>query len=244
MKKINLEKQANLFQFNQFLHKKIDQLYTQGNEQILASEQLKVAIIGSRCLTNYGRKILQQIIPGLVRNNLTIVSGGAFGIDIEAQKIALDYGGEIITVLGSGLQNPAPKSNAWFYDKVAKYKRGVVISEFEPDYHATKFSFPARNRIISALSDLIIIVEARQKSGALITADFAMQHSKPVACFPARIHDLMSEGTNQLIREGAHLVTSVQDILDILPKYKPIAQTKNIDPLKDRIQLTLDDMYK
>jgi len=250
MKKITPLSNKEEFKFNQHLHRKVEKLYYLGNLKLLTNPQPIVAIVGSRCITNYGRSILQQIIPGLVRNNLTIVSGGAFGIDIEAQKIALEYGGNCVTILGSGINNPAPKTNSWFFKKIAQSPNGLLLSEFEPDFPATRYSFPARNRIISALADVILVIEARYRSGALITADFAMQQSKPVACFPGRIYDEISLGTNQLIQDGAHMVTSVQDILGLLPfskaaRVKPQVKKEDFpeESLKQRIQLTLDQIY-
>jgi len=250
MQKITPKTNKEEFQFNQYLHRRVEQLYYLGNPKLLTNPQPVVAIVGSRCITNYGRSILQQIIPGLVRNNLTIISGGAFGIDIEAQKIALEYEGNCITVLGSGINKPAPKTNSWFFERIAKSPKGLLLSEFEPDFPATRYSFPARNRIIAALADVVIVIEARHRSGALITADFAMQHGTPVACFPGRIYDEISLGTNHLIQDGAHLVTSVEDILTLLPfskaaKIKPSKKKTKFpeEDLNQRIQLTLDQIY-
>lgn len=222
------------FWFNQFLHKKIEQYYLQGDRQILTCSQPKVAIIGSRCMTPYGHTILRQIIPPLARQGITIVSGGAFGVDLEAQKLALEYDANVITILGSGLHNPAPKTNAKFFEQVAN--RGALVSQYEPDFPATRYTFPERNRLISAMSDLVIIIEARSKSGALITADFALQQGKPIACFPGRITDELSAGTNLLIQQGAHPILNTQDIFELLG----IVQQKANNP----IQQTLEELYR
>jgi DNA processing protein len=233
MIKLQAQSQPNFFWFNQFLHKKIEQYYLQGDKQILLSSQPKVAIVGSRCMTNYGHTILRQIVPALARQNITIVSGGAFGVDLEAQKLALEYDAKVITILGSGLHNPAPKTNSKFFEQVAK--RGVLVSQYEPDYPATRYTFPERNRLISAMSDLILIIEAQSKSGALITADFALQQGKPIACFPGRITDELSAGTNKLIQQGAHPILNTQDIFELLG----ITQKQVTNP----VQQTLQELY-
>ena len=215
------------------MHKKIEQYYLQGDKQILLSKQPKVAIVGSRCMTDYGHNILRQIIPALARQNISIVSGGAFGVDLESQKLALEYDAKVITILGSGLHNPAPKTNAKFFEQVAR--RGALVSQYEPDYPATRYTFPERNRLISAMSDLILIIEARAKSGALITADFALQQGKPIACFPGRITDELSAGTNKLIQQGAHPILNTKDIFELIGINQKQAQTP--------VQQTLQELY-
>lgn len=192
-------------------------------------------------MTPYGHQILQRIIPALVRANITIVSGGAFGVDLESQKLALQYDGRVITVLGNGLYKPAPKTNMYFFERVAKSPKGVLVTEYEPDHPATKYTFPERNRLISALSDLILIIEARQKSGALITADFAAQQGKSVACFPGRATDELSAGTNYLIQQGAHLVTKAQDIFELMNINVKAQEAPT--SLNNRIQNTLAELY-
>jgi len=173
--------------------------------------------------------------PIRAQNLKTIVSGGAFGVDVEAQKLALEYDGKVITVLGSGLNKPAPKTNMQFFKKVEK--KGLLVSQFEADVHATKYTFPQRNELISGLSDMVLIIEARKKSGALITADFAIDQGKPVGCFPGRVTDELSYGTNKLLQQGAHLITCTRDILEIMG----IANNK---PKKQNaVQQTLSEIY-
>ncbi len=215
-----------LFKWTECLHKPPSHLYAKGDVTLLESRP-KVAIIGSRTMTNYGRAMISQIVPGLVHAGCTIVSGGAMGVDVESQRKALEYEGKVITILGNGLNNPAPKTNQPFFWRVEQ--RGLLLSEFEPDQPAGKYTFPQRNRLISAMSDLVLIVEARKKSGALITADFAAAHGKPVACIPGRASDEMSYGCNELIKQGAHMVTTVTEIITLLNIQLSPKQLKLID---------------
>lgn len=214
------------------LHSAPKQIYFKGDQGLILNEP-KVAIVGSRCMTNYGKQVIETIIPGLVRSGITIVSGGAFGIDLYAQKTALNYDGKVITVLGSGINNAVPRTNHEFFKEVEQ--KGLIISEYPGQHPATRYTFPERNRLISALSDLVLLIEAREKSGSLITANFGIEQGKVVAAFPGRSTDALSKGTNNLIKHGAHMVSNTRDILELLPHNK----TKDSDP----IQQTLSEIY-
>lgn len=214
------------------LHKVPETIYTRGDKSLLENLSPSIAIVGSRCMTNYAEQVLETLIPALVRNNVTIVSGGAFGIDYYSQKLALEYNGKVITVLGSGINNPVPKTNSQFFKQVEQ--KGLIISEYPGDHPATRYTFPERNRLISALADLVLIVEARERSGSLITANFALEQGKTVAAYPGRTIDPLSKGTNFLIKQGAHLVTCPRDILELLGISK-----SNRDP----VQQTLTEIY-
>jgi DNA processing protein len=147
-------------------------------------------------------------------NGITIISGGAFGVDYNSQQIALNHKGKVITVIASGIENPTPKTNADFFTQVIQ--NGLLISEYPGQTPASKFAFVKRNRIIAALANLVLIVEAKEKSGALSTAEFALEMGIPVACVPGRPTDELSKGTNNLIKSGAHLVQDYNDILSLL----------------------------
>jgi DNA processing protein len=214
------------------LHRTPKKLYFKGNRSLLNNLRPSIAIVGSRCMTRYGEQIIEALIPSLVGCNVTIVSGGAFGIDYYAQKVALEYNGKVITVLGSGINNPVPKTNINFFNEVEK--KGLIISEYPDNHPATKYTFPERNRLISALADLVLVIEAREKSGSLITANFAVEQGKMVAAYPGRTIDPLSKGTNYLISQGAHIVTCPRDVIELLGITK-----KSIDP----IQSTLDEIY-
>lgn len=191
----------------------VENLYAFGDPNLINSSP-KIAIVGSRVISDYGLQILKLIVPELVKRGITIVSGGAFGVDYNAQQIALNYSGKVITVLGSGIENPTPRTNLDFFQQVAK--KGLLLSEDPGKSPATKYTFVKRNRIIAGLADLILIIEAREKSGSLITADYALQQNKPICCFPGRAFDYLSKGTNNLIKDGAYLVDSVDDMLDLI----------------------------
>lgn len=201
------------FQWANTLKPRVKDLYAIGNLDLLNSSR-KLAIVGSRIISSYGIQILQNIIPALVKNGITIISGGAFGVDYNSQKIALDFDGKVITVLGSGIENPTPRTNSDFFESVKN--RGLLVSELPANTPAQKHSFVQRNRIIAGFADVVLLIEARPKSGALITADFALQQGKAVCCFPGRAFDYLSKGTNQLIKEGAILVDSADEILSLL----------------------------
>jgi DNA processing protein len=202
------------FQWQNDLKPIVENLYALGDPSLISS-RAKIAIVGSRVISDYGLQILKIIVPELVKRKITIVSGGAFGVDYNAQQIALNYSGKVITVLGSGIENPTPRTNLDFFQQVAT--KGLLISEDPGKSIATKYTFVKRNRIIAGLADLILIVEARQKSGSLITADYALQQNKPICCFPGRAFDYLSKGTNNLIKDGAYLVDSVDEIINLLP---------------------------
>lgn len=196
------------------LHKPPKKLYFKGNKSLLQNLSPSIAIVGSRTMSNYAEQILESLVPILARNNITIISGGAFGVDYYSQKLALEYDGKVITVLGSGINNPVPKTNLSFFKKVEQ--RGLIISEYPDNHPGTRYTFPERNRLISALADLVLVVEARDKSGSLITANFALDQGKIVAAYPGRTIDPLSKGTNALIKSGAHIITSPKDILELL----------------------------
>jgi DNA processing protein len=194
-------------------------LQFEGNSEHIFSQNPRIAIVGTRNITPYGRKIISEIIPPLANQGFTIVSGGAFGVDIESQKTAFHFTNKLITVLGSGLHHKAPKTNKPFFTKVIK-SGGTILSPFPEDIHPTKYTFVQRNQIIASMTDLVIVIEAGQKSGSIHTANYASEQGIPVASFPGNIHNPLSKGTNQLIQNGAHLVTSTDEIISLIPKHR------------------------
>ena len=187
-------------------------LYVKGD--ILEEDQWAVAVVGTRGATVYGKEAARQIAGNLARNGLTIVSGLARGIDSEAHRAALDAGGRTIAVLGSGVDVIYPAEGRKLAQTVVK--RGALVSEYAMGTRPEAGNFPPRNRIISGLSLGVVIVEAGERSGALITADFALEQGREVFAVPGNIYRKKSLGTNKLIQQGAKPVLSVEDVLEEL----------------------------
>lgn len=171
-----------------------------------------VAIVGARLSSDYGRQVAEHLGYELSGMGIQIVSGLAWGIDGAGHRGALRQGGNTFGVLGCGADICYPKENFDLYRKMEH--QGGIISEFMPGSPPKPRNFPMRNRIISALSDIVIVVEAKEKSGSLITAGIALEQGKDVFAVPGRVFDTLSCGCNQLIRDGAGIVTCIQDILD------------------------------
>jgi DNA processing protein len=174
-----------------------------------------VAVVGTRRLTSYGRQVTQELVTGLVLNGVTIVSGLARGIDAIAHKTALDHGGRTIAVLGSGPDCIYPPENRSLARQIVN-GRGAVITEYGMGVQPEAKNFPPRNRIISGLSLGVIVVEAGDRSGAGITARFALEQGRDVFAVPGNIYSPASVGTNRLIQQGAKLVAGVDDVLEEL----------------------------
>lgn len=190
-------------------------LYSIG--ELREADNQAVAIVGSRKATEYGLKTAERLAEELVQSGLTVVSGMALGIDAAAHKGALKAKGRTIAVLGSGVTHVHPKSNLNIYNEIIK--DGAVVSEYPLGMTPLPGNFPARNRIISGLSLGTVIVEAGVKSGSLITADFALEQGREVFAVPGSINSPNSKGTNNLIKNGAKLVSEVSDILEELNFY-------------------------
>lgn len=169
-----------------------------------------IAIVGTRRATSYGRLVARKLAEELAGRGITVVSGMAPGIDTAAHRGALDAG-RTVAVLGTGLGNPYPAGARSFMEEIAS--RGAVLSEYSWETPGSKWTFPKRNRIIAALSLGVVIVEAPERSGALITADFALEQGKEVFAVPGPITSEVSRGANRLIQDGAKLVMGVEDIL-------------------------------
>lgn len=187
-------------------------LYVLGNKEIL--KQSSIAIVGARKATEYGKEVALQFSKDLSKNGINIISGLALGIDTCAHLGTLypDSIGKTIAVLGSGLDEIYPKQNISLARKIIQMG-GCLISEYPLGAKPEKMHFPKRNRIISGLSKGVLIVEASEKSGSLITADFALEQGRDVFAVPGNISSSTSVGTNNLIKQGAKLVTSYEDIL-------------------------------
>ena len=187
-------------------------LYVRG--EILPQDELCLAVVGTRRCTPYGRQAVDRIVGGLARNGVTIVSGLARGVDTLAHRVALQAGGRTIAVLGSGVDVIYPVENSRLAEEIVAH--GALVSEYPLGTKPEAGNFPARNRIISGLTPATLVIEAGKQSGALITADFALEQGRDVLSVPGSIFGPQSEGTNRLIREGATLITSAEDVLEAL----------------------------
>lgn len=187
-------------------------LYYRGS--LVENDRQGIAVVGSRKMTSYGARVVKRIVPELVSAGLTIISGLALGIDGLAHQVALEAGGRTLAVLGSGVDQIYPREHTNLYQEIIL--NGAVISTFPPNTPPEKSNFPARNRIISGLSEGTLVVEAGRQSGALITADQALDQNRQVFAVPGNIFNPQSAGTNQLLQKGAKLVASAADIFDEL----------------------------
>ena len=186
------------------------ELYVIGNEKLLNKKS--IAIVGSRDCTNYGAKYAERFAEQISRENICIVSGMAIGIDTCAHIGALKEKGNTIAVLGCGFNHIYPEENTELFNKIIE-NNGCVISEYPPETEADLSKFPLRNRIISALSNGVLVVEAKHRSGSTVTAKYAKEQEKKVFCIPGNIDLKTSVGTNRLIQIGAKLVVCAEDIL-------------------------------
>jgi DNA processing protein len=186
-------------------------LFTKGDTSLLNTE-LKLAVVGSRQATQYGKNAIRLIFPGLIEKGVLVVSGLARGIDALAHEYAMKNGGKTIAVIAGGLYHIYPKENMSL--AVELMKSQLVISEYPPDTKPLRWHFPARNRIISGLSKGTFIIEAKKKSGSLITANYAVNEGRDVFSLPGSIFNPFSIGTNELIQAGAKLVVNAADILE------------------------------
>ena len=182
--------------------------------ELPADERPSVAIVGSRAPTSYGSSAAAYFAEELADNGVDIISGMARGIDGCAHSGALNtVSGKTYAVMGGGVNIVYPRENISIYENIVENSRGGVLSEVPPGISVRSGNFPMRNRIISGLSDIVIVVEAREKSGSLITADIALEQGRDVMAVPGRITDPMSKGCNNLINMGAMIANSPEDVI-------------------------------
>ena len=191
-----------------------------------------LCVVGSRKYTSYGRDIAEKLIEGLAGYPVVIVSGLALGIDSIAHQKAIDVGLKTIAFPGSGLKEKViyPKSNFGLAQRIIE-KGGCLLSEFEPDFEATQWSFPCRNRLMTGISRAVLVTEAEQKSGTLITARMATDYNRDVLAVPGSVFSSNSVGTNRLIRQGATPITNSDELLEALGfnVTQKLFEEKNLD---------------
>ncbi|UCE24005.1 MAG: DNA-processing protein DprA [Candidatus Zixiibacteriota bacterium] len=203
-------------------------LFAQGE---VLSDASAVSIVGTRHPSEEGRLFAYNLAGSLAKAGITVVSGMAEGIDSAAHRGAIDAGGKTVAVWGCSLDIVYPPSNKKLAAQIKK--NGTVFSEYLPETTPDRPHFPERNRIISGLSEGVVVVEAGMKSGALITAEQALVQGRELFAVPGRPGAKMSEGTNELIKKGARLLTSVEDIFEELPRLKGKVLTKKFRQLPD-----------
>lgn len=185
-------------------------LYIKGNKEIL--KEKAIAIVGCRLCTKYGEVVAKKIAYDLSISNINIISGLARGIDTYSHIGCLNGNAKTIAVVGSGLDTVYPEENKKLFNEIIN-KGGVIVSEYVVGTKPLAQNFPKRNRIISALSEGVVVVEARKKSGTLITVDCALEHGRELYVVPGNINSTNSYGTNELIKQGAKIITDAEDIL-------------------------------
>lgn len=209
-------------------------LYIKGS--IKDEDRFAIAVVGSRKPTHYGRFVTEKFSTELAESGFTIVSGMARGIDTVAHVSAIKSGNRTIAVLGSGIDIPYPPENRDLMKRAAD--SGCVVSEFSLGTKPLKDNFPARNRLISGLSLGVLVVEATANSGSLITAGYALEQNREVFAVPGNINSLNSSGTNDLIKKGAKLIQSSDDIIgELAPMLKGYVRTKE----KAKIEMTVEE---
>ena len=216
-------------------------LYCRGNTALLNT--ICLAVVGSRKHTYYSRAVLEKIIPTLAIAKLTIVSGLALGVDGLAHYLALENGGKTIGVLGCGVENIYPTANRSLAERMLS-NGGLIVSEYPPQTRPYKSNFPVRNRIIAGLSVGTLVVEARHDSGSLITAGLANEYGREVFSVPGNIDNFASEGTNALIKQGAKMVTEVDDILSELHIESTSVENLLIEPQNQEEKLIFSVLEK
>ncbi len=174
-------------------------------------DRLSVAIVGARACSDYGRSVAEYFGAAFAKMGIQVISGMAVGIDAAGHAGSLRSGGYTCAVMGCGVDICYPSCNINMYMEILQ--NGCIISEYAAGTPPRAGQFPPRNRIISGLSDIVVVVEAREKSGSLITADQALEQNREVMVVPGRISDVLSQGCNSLIQQGAQMITSPEDIL-------------------------------
>ena len=195
-----------------------------------------VSIVGARMCSAYGKKMAISLSKALAENGYTVISGMAKGIDSYAHRGCLDGGGKTIAVLGNGVDVVYPKENRLLYEEIAK--NGAIVSEYPLGSVALPRNFPLRNRIISALSQKVIVVEAKLKSGSLITADYALEQGKDIYVVPGRVGDSLSAGCNKLATQGAGIIVDVESFINDLNDFSS-EEAYEVTP-KENPKFTID----
>jgi DNA processing protein len=215
-------------------------LYLKG--EIRREDEKAVAVVGSRSTSDYGRRVARDLCRGLASLGFTVVSGMARGIDGTAHETSLNAGGRTIAVLGSGVDRVYPAEHDKLYRRISE--NGAVISEFPMGTRPLAFNFPARNRLISGLSLGVVVVEATEKSGSLITAALALEQGREVFAVPGEVGASRSRGVHRLIRQGAKLVETVDDIMEEIAPQLLVRSGKAVSAPRRTLPQNLGDEFQ
>jgi DNA processing protein len=225
------------------IHGPPKRLYLRGEGDVELLRRPAVAVVGARACSAYGRQVARMLGRELAAVGVLVVSGLARGIDGEAHRGALDASGHTVAVLGCGIDRDYPVEHGGLARSIAE--RSLLVSEYEPGTRPAPWQFPARNRIIAGLCVATIVVEAREKSGALITADFALEEGREVFAVPGEITSRLSAGTNALIQLGATPLTAPGDVLEALGIEPPAtAAPSSGHPLLEFMPATADELVR
>ena len=192
-----------------------------------------MAIVGARACSSYGGQVARLVGRELAAAGLVVISGLARGVDGEAHRGALEANGVTVAVLGCGIDRDYPAAHAQLAARISE--RGLVVSEYAPGVEPAPWRFPARNRVIAGLAAATVVVEARERSGALITADFALEAGREVFAVPGEITSSLSSGTNALLRVGATPLTSAADVLEALGVEAAPPRAEGVGETADRV---------
>jgi DNA processing protein len=223
------------------IHDPPERLYLRGAGDVQLLTRPAVAVVGARACSSYGAQVARLLGRELAAAGVVVVSGLARGVDGEAHRGALETDGHTVAVLGCGIDRDYPAAHAGLARAIAE--RSVLVSEYEPGVEPAAFRFPARNRIVAGLCAATVVVEARERSGALITADFALEEGREVFAVPGEITSSLSVGTNALLRLGATPLTNAGDVLEALgiDVAPPSAATH---PLLELLPATADELAR
>ncbi len=214
-------------------------LFLRGNGQPELFEEPAVAIVGARACSSYGAHVARMFGRELAAAGLVVVSGMARGVDGEAHRGALEADGRTVAVLGCGIDRDYPAAHAELARRISR--DGLVVSEYAPGVEPAPWRFPARNRIVAGLAQVTVVIEAREKSGALITADLAVEEGREVFAVPGEITNALSAGTNALLKLGAAFATSPADVLDAFGLAPQEPQPPDLTPPAEAILTCLRD---
>jgi DNA processing protein len=221
-------------------------LYLRGAGEVELLSRTAVAVVGARACSPYGAQVARMLGRELAAAGVVVVSGLARGIDGEAHRGALEGGGQTVAVLGCGIDRDYPAAHTGLASEIAE--RSLLVSEYESGIEPAPWRFPARNRIIAGLCAATVVVEARERSGALITADFALEEGREVFAVPGEITSTRSVGTNALLRLGATPLTSAADVLETVGMALPDRARPQIGSaaasLLDRLPATIDELVR